>query len=141
MSIAEITHDKTKQEKSAIKIMKLACPLMHTPPMLREQEVGEEFTAAYLAKELLIDMTSFLLVLIEELPIAKARQAARLLALVLALFGHGRRRLLRLLSLHVVRLFVLDELLIPQEGFAAHLTHKWPDFDVKLIMRVDILDR
>lgn len=114
---------------------------MHTPPMLREQEVGEEFTAAYLAKELLIDMTSFLLVLIEELPIGKARQTARLLALVLALFGHGRRRLFRLLSLHVVRLLVLDELLIPQEGFATHLTHKWPDFDVKLIMRVDILDR
>lgn len=110
--------------------------------MLREQEVGEEFTAAYLAKELLIDMTSFLLVLIEELPIAKARQTARLLALVLALFGHRhRRRLFRLLSLHVVRLLMLDELLIPQEGFAAHLTHKWPDFDVKLIMRVDILDR
>lgn len=63
-----------------------------------------EFRAANLAQKLLVEVTRFLLVLVEQLPIAVARLAR--FALVFALLYRG------LLWRLVVRLLVLHKLLI-----------------------------
>lgn len=69
-----------------------------------------KFRTAYFTQELFVKVTRFLLVFIEQLPVAEARLTR--LALIFALFDHG------LFRRFIVRLLVLDELLVAQERVA-----------------------
>jgi hypothetical protein len=91
-----------------------------------------ELRTANFAQKLFVKVPRFLLVFVEQLPIAVTRLTR--LALIFAFFYRG------LFGRLVMRLLVLNKLLVAQEGVPAQLTDERPYVDVFLIMLVDILD-
>jgi hypothetical protein len=91
-----------------------------------------ELRTAYFTQKLLVEMTRFLLVFIEKLPVAVARLTC--FALIFAFLYRG------LLGRFVVRLFVLYKLLIPKERVSAQFAYEWPDVNMLKVVLVDILN-
>lgn len=81
-----------------------------------------EFRTTNFTQELFVEVTRFLLVLVEQFPIAEARLAC--FALVLALLDRW------LFGWFVVRFLVLHELLVSQERVTTQFTDEWSDIDV-----------